>query len=178
MHKYIFLKLLSFFIFFSSCAYFEDEEDIILPGKRESIYSSGEEVLLKVSKKIIIDKPKNIEAWSQQHQNIKNHLSHFKSNSVLKVERKINLGSIIFEKSKFFTPPIIANNIIFYSDNDYKVIAKDLKNGKMKWKFDLNLEKSEKFPLVAGFFLEENKLLFSTGLGNLYCIDITSGKIL
>ncbi len=178
MHKHTFLKILTVLIFFSSCAYFEDEEDNILPGKRESIYSSGEEVLLKVSKKVIIDKPKNIEMWSQQHQNIKNHLFHFRSNSVLKVERKLDLGNIVFKKSKFFTPPIIADNIIFYSDNDYKVIAKDLTNGRMKWKLDLKLEKSEKFPLVAGFFLEKNKLLFSTGLGNLYCIDVTSGKTL
>ncbi len=178
MLKYNFLKFLSVLIFFSSCAYFEDEEDIILPGKRESIYSSEGEALLKVSKKVIIDKPKNIETWSQQHQNIKNHLSHFKSNSVLKVERKIDLEGIIFKKSKFFTPPIIVNNIIYYSDNDYKIIAKNLINGRTKWKFELKLEKSEKFPLIAGFFLEENKLLFSSGLGNLYCIDITSGKVL
>ena len=36
----------------------------------------------------------------------------------------------------------------------------------------------EKFPLVAGFFLDDKKLFFVTGLGNLYCVDIKTGKIL
>ena len=45
-------KFLVFLFFFSSCAYFADEEETILPGKRESIYSSSEEVILKAKVKV------------------------------------------------------------------------------------------------------------------------------
>ena len=83
-----FLKFFVILILISSCAYFEDEEETILPGKRESVFSSEEDVLLKANKRISIDTPSQIRSWSQQHQNLKNHLFHFESNSKLKIEKK------------------------------------------------------------------------------------------
>ena len=82
-------KFLVFLFFFSSCAYFADEEETILPGKRESIYSSSEEVILKAKKKIKLSQPKTVSNWSQQHQNVRNHLFHFESKSILKLKKKI-----------------------------------------------------------------------------------------
>ena len=173
-----FLKFFAILILISSCAYFEDEEETILPGKRESVFSSEEEVLLKANKRISIDTPSQVKSWSQQHQNLKNHLFHFESNSKLKIEKKLSLGNIISEKTGYISPPIISNEVIFYSNNNYEVIAKNTNNGKIQWKVKLNLEKLEKFPLVAGFFLDDKKLFFVTGLGNLYCVDVRTGKIL
>ena len=173
-----FLKFFAILILISSCAYFEDEEETILPGKRESVFSSEEEVLLKANKRISIDTPSQIRSWSQQHQNLRNHLFHFKSNSKLKIEKKISLGNIVSEKTGYISPPIISNDVIFYSNNNYEVIAKNTNNGKIQWKVKLSLEKLEKFPLVAGFFLDDKKLFFVTGLGNLYCVDVKTGKIL
>ena len=47
----------------------------------------------------------------------------------------------------------------------------------MKWKLKLEQEKQENFPLVGGFFTDGKELFFSTGLGNIYCVDANSGKI-
>ena len=55
-----FLKFFVILILISSCAYFEDEEETILPGKRESVFSSEEEVLLKANKRISIDTPSQV----------------------------------------------------------------------------------------------------------------------
>ena len=121
-----FLKFFAILILISSCAYFEDEEETILPGKRESVFSSEKEVLLKANKRISIDTPSQVKSWSQQHQNLKNHLFHFESNSKLKIEKKLSLGNIVSEKTGYISPPIISNEVIFYSNNNYEVIAKIL----------------------------------------------------
>ena len=62
--------------------------------------------------------------WSQQHQNVRNHLFHFESKSILKLKKKINLGDLNLDKINYISPPVIDRNTIFYSNNDYKIFAK------------------------------------------------------
>ncbi len=171
------LKILLTFFLLSSCALLDDEDETILPGKRESVYESEEKVILKANKRIKIEKPRMISNWSQQHQNLKNHLFHFESNSTLKLEKRITLGDINFDKIQYVTPPIISENTIFYSDNDFNIVSKNIETGKLNWKIKLEFEKDENFSLVSGFFLENKTLFFSTGLGNIYSVDATEGKI-
>ena len=171
------LKILLTFFLFSSCALLDDEDETILPGKRESVYESEEKLILKSNKRIKIEKPRMISNWSQQHQNLKNHLFHFESNSTLKLEKRITLGDINFNKIQYVTPPIISENTIFYSDNDFNIVSKNIETGKLNWKIKLEFEKDENFSLVSGFFLENKTLFFSTGLGNIYSVDATEGKI-
>ena len=161
----------------SSCALLDDEDENILPGKRESVYESDEKVILKANKRIKLEKPKIISNWSQQHQNLKNHLFHFKSNSILKLKKKIRLGDINLDKIQYITPPIISKNTIFYSDNDYNIISKNIDTGKLNWSIKLEFEKEENFSLVSGFFLDNKTLFFSTGLGNVYAVSAIEGKI-
>ena len=80
------------FLLLSSCALLDDEDENILPGKRESVYESEERVILKANKRIKLEEPQIISNWSQQHQNLKNHLFHFKSKSILKLEKKNKAG--------------------------------------------------------------------------------------
>ncbi len=177
MIKSLALKLLLSIFLLSSCALFDDEDENILPGKRESIYKSEEKVILKASKRIKLEKPKIISNWSQQHQNLKNHLFHFKSNASLKLKKRLKLGNINLDKIQYITPPIISENTIFYSDNDFSVISKNLDTGKLNWNIKLEFEKEENFPLVSGFFLDNKILYFSTGLGNIYAVDAVEGRI-
>ena len=177
MKKFFTLKLLLSIFLLSSCALFDDEDETILPGKRESIYESEENLILKANKKIKLGEPKIISNWSQQHQNLKNHLFHFKSKATLKLKKRIRLGNINLDKIQHITPPIILDSTIFYSDNDFSVISKNLDTGKFNWKIKLELEKEENFPLVSGFFLDNKTLFFSTGLGNIYAIDVVKGKV-
>ena len=46
-----------------------DENESILPGKRESVYESEEKLILKANKRIKLEEPQIISSWSQQHQN-------------------------------------------------------------------------------------------------------------
>ena len=125
MIKSFALKLLLAFFLLSSCALLYDEDENILPGKRESVYDSEEKLILKANKRIELEKPKIISDWSQQHQNLKNHLFHFNSNSKLKFEKRIKLGDINLDKLQYITPPIISENTIFYSDNDFNIVSKN-----------------------------------------------------
>ena len=90
----------------------------------------------------------------------------------MKFEKRIKLGDINLDKIQYITPPIISENVIFYSDNDFNIVSKNLETGKLNWKIKLEFEKDENFSLVSGFFLDNNTLFFSTGLGNIYCSEI------
>ena len=101
MRKSFALKLFLTFFLLSSCALLDDEQETILPGKRESVYESEEKLVLKTNKRIKLEKPETISNWSQQHQNLKNLLFHFKSNLTLKLEKRIKLGDVNFNKIQY-----------------------------------------------------------------------------
>ena len=177
MIKLFALKLFLSSFLLSSCALLDDENESILPGKRESVYESEEKLILKANKRIKLEKPKIISDWVQQHQNLKNHLFHFKSKPTLKFKKRIRLGDINLDKFQYFTPPIISENTIFYYDNDFSVVSKNINTGKINWSIKLEFEKQENFSLVSGFFLDNKTLFFSTGLGNIYAVDSVDGRI-
>ena len=74
-----------FFIF--SCSYFDEKEEI-LPGKRVNVFEFDDDVIIKSNEKIYIDKSILANTWSQQYQNERNHLFHFKSKPKLKLKKK------------------------------------------------------------------------------------------
>ena len=63
----------------------------------------------------------------------------------MKFEKRIKLGDINLDKLQYITPPIISENTIFYSDNDFNIVSKNLKTGKLNWKIKLEFEKDENF---------------------------------
>ena len=100
----LFLIKFIFFFLFTSCAYFDEEEDKILPGKRERVFISDDKILKKANKRVKILPPKTSN-FEQQHQNVRNHLYHFKSNPNLKLLKKIKL-KFNFKKSSNISPPV------------------------------------------------------------------------
>ena len=80
--------IIIFFFFFNSCAYFDEAEEI-LPGKRENVFKFEDDIILKSNERIKIDKSISVDSWSQQYQNERNHLFHFKSKSKLSLKKKI-----------------------------------------------------------------------------------------
>ena len=82
--KYV---IIIFFFLFNSCAYFDEAEEI-LPGKRENVFKFEDDVILKSNKRIKIDKSISVDSWSQQYQNERNHLFHFKSKPKLSLKKK------------------------------------------------------------------------------------------
>ena len=95
IHTLFFINILFIFLL-NSCSYFDEEEDKILPGKRERVFISEDQILKKANKKVKILAPKTVESWKQQHQNVRNHLFHFKSNPKLKLLKRIKLGNLKF----------------------------------------------------------------------------------
>ena len=82
IYDFFFVSIVLTFLL-CSCSYFEQEKDSILPGKRESVFINDEKILKKANKKVKISPPEYIGSWTQQHQNNRNHLYHFKSNPSL-----------------------------------------------------------------------------------------------
>lgn len=172
-----FFLLFIIFIFLYSCSYFEDEDDIRLPGKRENVFEIEESNIVKANQRIVLSEPELIELWPQQHQNIRNHLSHFQSRDSLKLSKKLELGEINFEKFNHIVEPVIRGNNIFYINNDFEVFSKNLGTGKINWKTRLTEEKKEQLSFLGGIALSDEKLIVTSGLGNIYSIFIKNGKI-
>ena len=97
--------IIFFFFLINSCSYFDETEEI-LPGKRENVFKFEDDVILKSKEKIKIDKSISVDSWSQQYQNERNHLFHFKSKKKLSLKKKIKLNDIAFDKIDHVTIPV------------------------------------------------------------------------
>ncbi len=173
----LFLIKFIFFFLFTSCAYFDEEEDKILPGKRERVFISDDKILKKANKRVKILPPKTSNSWKQQHQNVRNHLYHFKSNPNLKLLKKIKLGNLNFKNLQYISPPVFQENIIYYCDNEFNVYARSVDSGKILWSTKLTLEDSENFSFIGGISLAGEEIFITTGLGNVYKINKKKGNI-
>ena len=160
----------------NSCAYLEENETK-LPGKRENVFQLEEKTIIKAREKIVLAEPRLIDSWTQQHQNIKNHLFHFQSKEKLRFSSKIILGDLNFEKFQHTVPPLINKQTIYFIDNDFNVFSKSLKTGKINWKVGLEREKKEKSGFVGGLAMTNIEIIITTGLGNIYSINLKDGKI-
>ncbi len=172
------LRLIPFFLIFLtySCSYFEEKEKI-LPGKRENVFEFDNNLIIKANDRINISKSKNIQSWSQQNQNERNHLFHFKSKPSLKLKKKIRLNDIAFDKIDHVTAPVFTQNNAYYGDNNFNIYSLNLSNGKSNWKTKLKKEKEENVPFIGGFALDKKLLIVTTGLGNIYALDSKNGKV-
>ncbi len=175
----MYYKFITFFLLFSifSCSYF-DEEETILPGKRENVFEFDDNIIVKSNDKINIMKSKSIQSWSQQYQNERNHLFHFKSKPSLKLKKKIKLKNIAFDKIDHVTVPVFNEKSVFYGDNDFNIHSLSLKTGKSNWKTELEKEKDENVPFIGGFALNNKFLIVTTGLGNIYALDLITGGVI
>ena len=164
-------------LLFISCSFFDEDEEI-LQGKRENVFDFEDEVIIKSNQKIIIDDNIAISSWSQQYQNERNHLFHFKSNSKVKLKKKIQLNDMAFDKIDHVTIPVFDSQNVYYADNDFNIYSVSLKSSKNNWKVELDNEKRENLPFIGGFAFNQKILFVTTGLGNIYAINSNNGKVI
>ena len=177
IYNFFFVNIVLIFLL-CSCSYFDQEKDSVLPGKRESVFINDEKILKKANKKVKISPPEYIGSWTQQHQNNRNHLYHFKSNPSLKLLKKVKLGDINFKNLQYIPPPVFLENVIYYCDNKFNIYAKSTDTGKLLWKTKLTLEDSENFSFIGGISLSGDSVFITTGLGNIYKLNKRKGKII
>ena len=173
-----FSRLLILLLLLYSCSYFEDEKEVELPGKRENVFEIEKRTLLKANKKINLDSPKSIKSWPQQHQNLRNHLFHLKSSDSISLKKKIELGDITFGKFKHIVEPVIKSKVIFFVNDDFTLNAMDMKNESIVWSVQLKEEKEESLSFIGGLALSDYSIIVTTGLGNIYSINLKNGKII
>lgn len=172
-------RFLTFFLILSifSCSYF-DEEEKTLPGKRQNVFEFDNNIILKSNDKIKIKDSMPVKSWSQQYQNERNHLFHFKSKPSLKLKKKIKLRDIAFDKIDHVTVPVFNDSNIYYGDNDFNIHSINIEDAKNNWKTELEEEKDENVPFIGGFALNKSFLIVTTGLGNIYALDLNTGKVM
>ena len=160
-----------------SCSFFDEDEEI-LQGKRENVFDFEDDVIIKSNQRIIIEDSIAISSWSQQYQNERNHLFHFKSSSKVKLKKKIQLNDIAFDKIDHVTIPVFDLQNVYYADNDFNIYSVSLKSSKNNWKVQLENEKQENLPFIGGFAFNQKILFVTTGLGNIYAINSNNGRVI
>ena len=152
INKNAFLSILLFLILGCSInditSIFEEKE-VVLPGKRVNVFDFEDDIIVKANKRIQIDKPVEIKNWSQQFQNEKNHLFHFKSKKTLKLKRKLSLGDISLDRINLIAQPINDGINFYYADKNYNLISKQFTSGKLNWTVKLQNEKTEKVSFLG-----------------------------
>tara|TARA_A100001015_G_scaffold111028_1_gene123242 strand:- start:421 stop:1695 length:1275 start_codon:yes stop_codon:yes gene_type:complete len=160
----------------SSCSYFEEEE-ILLQGKRVEVFKKKEEKLIKSRLSVKLPESINIDEWPMQNQNIANKISHFKANESIKIKWIKKISKEKFDENISVTKPIIFDNKILLISNDLEVKAINLKNNKILWQTKLEDEFDEDFYFIGGIAGHKKKLIITSGMGNLYSLNISNGNL-
>ena len=163
--------------FLCSCSYFEEEE-VYLQGKREEVFKKKEEKLIRSKQTVKLPDPLKIKEWPMQNQNIANNLTHYLANKSIKVKWIKKVSKNKFEDNISVTKPIIFDNKIFIITNKLDVVATNLITREIIWQTKLEDEYNEKFYSIGGMSGSENKLVITSGLGNVYSLNPSSGKII
>ena len=149
----------------------------MLEGKRESIFITEEKKLKKTNSEIKLPKPELIFDWPQISQNNSNHLYHFLSGKKLKKKWKTSIGKGEDSRQPYIGLPIVYKDAIFTVDNNYEVQSRNRLSGKLLWSKQLKDESEEEQSFIGGLAAYDNYLIISTGLGNLYSLNLNNGEL-
>ena len=170
----LFLFVALFFL--NACSYF-DEEEIKLPGKREAVFEKKSQKLIKSKKSVFLPKPIDLKNWPLHNHNVSNNLTHFLSNEKLKIKWEKE-ASYSGSKSDFFVAkPIIYKNRIYSVLANSVISVRDVISGKKIWEKKLSEESDEDIFFTGGVGINDETLFVSTGIGNLYSINLSTREI-
>lgn len=172
--------LFFFFIilyFLNACSFFEEEE-IILPGKRVDVFEKKTQKLIKSNKDVELSEPLTIKDWPMNNQNTFNSPPHFQSNKSIKFKWKKKTSYKGNKNNYFITKPVVHKDQIFTVLANSKINVFDFSTGNILWEEVLPKEIKEEVFFSGGLGVEGNTLFITTGLGNLYSIDIQLKKII
>ena len=161
----------------SSIKKFFEEDEVKLIGNRVDVFDKEEIKFVRSNQTVILQKAELITNWSQTNHNKSNHLFHFLSNSSLKFKWKLKVGKGKSRKGPYIVKPIVHNSNIITIDNDSKIQSREYDNGAIVWTKELVDENRENIYFSGGLAAQNDDLFISTVLGNLYCLEASSGKL-
>lgn len=160
----------------NACSYF-DEEEIKLPGKRVDVFEKKSQKLIKSKKSVILPKPKEIKNWPLHNHNVSNNLTHFLSNKKLKIKWEKEASYSGSKNDFFVAKPIIYKNKIYSVLANSIISVRDAISGKKIWEKKLIEESDEEIFFTGGVGINDDTLFVSSGIGNLYSINLNTREI-
>ena len=169
--------LLAAAVFLVACA----EDDIILPGKRESLQSVLEPQAADIAQQenetrvISFVAATNNSEWTQPPGTPSTRVAHPTLGASLSPLWSANIGSGDSRKQRITAAPVVANGAIYTLDSDALVTATSL-SGATVWSADVRPPRDKDGQATGGgIAYSDGRLFVSLGYGHLVALDASSG---
>ena len=165
-------------VFLVACA----EEDVILPGKRESLQSVLEPQTADIAQQqnevrdIALPSVTNNAEWTQPMGTPGTRVAHPSLGTTLSPLWSANIGSGDSRKQRITAAPVVANGIVYTLDSDALVTATS-SAGASVWSVDVRPTRDKGGQATGGgIAYADGRLFVSLGDGQLVALDATSGQ--
>ncbi len=158
-----------------------EADDTILPGKRESVFTTGVDSAADPSlstSPIIIPTAYTNADWSQPGGTPSNALQHVALSSQLKRVWSVDAGTGSSTQGRLTASPIVSNGRIYVLDTQAALSAFSASSGKRLWSKSLAPNNEENDEGYGGGIASDGRFIYATtGFGNIMAMDAGTGEL-
>ncbi|MGE3831492.1 MAG: PQQ-binding-like beta-propeller repeat protein [Parvibaculaceae bacterium] len=155
------------------------EKDVVLPGKRESILSSGGDDLAidKSNEPIVIPAAETNPSWPQPGGSATNALGNLALGGSLSRAWSATAGEGSTKEQRLVASPIVVGGAIYVLDATNRISAISTSGGKQLWRVSLAPEKKSDSLAFGGGLASDGRNIYATSVfGDAIALDASSGK--
>jgi outer membrane protein assembly factor BamB len=175
--------LLSLAALLTGCSLF-GKEKLNIDGERINVITENVDLSpdYDIEKyKLRLPEPYENNKWDQSGGNSMHLMGHLKAADTLDKIWDKSFGKGSSKRDFLLSTPIIAHKVVFNIDSQGLLTARLLENGKQIWEKRLKpANRDDKSSAMKGAGLAEynKKIYATTGFGNVFCLDMTTGDII
>jgi outer membrane protein assembly factor BamB len=161
---------------------FLEEEDVILPGQREEVIASVQDVdpdATLVGTPVVVPAAYTNPNWALPGGISSNALQHVSLSSNLSQAWSVGAGAGSSSHGRLTAAPIVVNGRIYVLDTEATLRAFDASNGNRLWERALTPDAEESDEGYGGGVASDgNKIYVSTAFGNVMALNATNGELI
>lgn len=175
--------LLSLVSLLAGCSLF-GKEKLNIDGERINVITENADLSpdYDIEKyKLRLPEPYENNKWDQNGGNSMHLMGHLKAADTLDKIWDKSFGKGSSKRDFLLSTPVVAHKVVFNIDSQGLLTARLLENGKQIWEKRLNpSNRDDKSSAMKGAGLAEynKKIYATTGFGNVFCLDMTTGDII
>lgn len=164
----------------TGCGLFDSwfgEKKMLLPGKRESIFSGSKGLAVGENPpKVVLPPPVRNADWPQAGGNPAHAMGHLAAGANPQKVWSADIGDGGGYRAILMAQPVVLDKTVFTMDSDAVVSAFTLADGQRMWRADSKPKDSDSTNVGGGIGADGTTLYAANGLGQLVAFDAASGK--